>query len=142
MRFTIELCHPKIKINYVNSLGKILNTTETTVEIEVTADTTVTIYTNIDIPHATMIRVNGFLLNRWIADITITNNQLCLSLGADFYKKYNGRDIQGRLNSLGSSPTEAALDRNIGKNLHPELVSEIKTLLDEKRRTTAKLATN
>lgn len=89
-----------------------------------------------------LLRIDSFLINFWLGDIQYENNKIKFIPGLDFYKKYNTKDKEGRLNSLGPGPSDSALDRNVGRSCHQDLVSEINVLINEKRRTTVKSALN
>ena len=79
-----------------------------------------------------LLRVNDFLINYWLADVEIIDGVLRMPLGDDFERRYQQRDLQGRLQSLGPDPSAIVLDRNLGRQLHQDLVDQLKTLIDEK----------
>jgi hypothetical protein len=80
-----------------------------------------------------LLRINGFLINKWLADVLVMDHALQFDLPADFFFRYRDKDLQGRLNSIGDNPNPITIDRVIGRNLHEDMVEKIKTRLREKR---------
>lgn len=82
-----------------------------------------------------LIRIDGFLIDYWLAEIYQQDHQIEFQLGRDFFDRYRNRDRQGRLDSLSDQQkdVEHYLDKYIGTdNLYPDLVSQIRDLLNEK----------
>lgn len=143
MMYNIVLECTDAKIVKAEPTENIVNLTDTSVTVSLSTEILLKIYTDLPVNSSKcIIRLNGFLINFWLANIKIIDNQIYFPLDSLFYKKYNAKDIQGRLNSLGNNPSTEALDHNIGRNLHPELVNNIKSLINEKRRTIIKSAVN
>ena len=79
-----------------------------------------------------LLRVNDFLINHWLAGVEINDGVLRMPLGDGFAERYQQRDIQGRLQSLGPDPSAIVLDRNLGRQLHQDLVDQLQNLIYEK----------
>lgn len=80
------------------------------------------------------IRINDFLLNYWVANIKLWDHRIDLELGADFYDRYQQRDLQGRISHLTSEQTAQHhyQDKYIGiNNLYPELVKKIRKIINQ-----------
>lgn len=78
------------------------------------------------------IRINGFLINTWLADAVNSPAGFSLTVDSEFAKRYKAKDIQGAINSLPQKEQSAPelFDKFIGiNNLYPELVAEIRTTL-------------
>lgn len=82
-----------------------------------------------------LLRIDDCLINKWIGNVLVMDHALCFSLTEDYFATYRKKDIQGRLDSLGPTPTDITIDRVVGRNLHLALVNQIKQKLDEKRCT-------
>lgn len=78
------------------------------------------------------LRVNNFLINYWLAGVEVNEGVLLMPLGDDFERRYQQRDLQGRLQSLGPNPSAITLDRNLGRQLHQDLVDQLQHLIYEK----------
>jgi hypothetical protein len=133
---TIELFNRtkfnEIKI-FINDILTELNTEcyrlETVFTAELPAKVTVFFSPDYNIP---LIRVNGFLLNMWLADITVTNGKLYFLLTSNFYENYKNKDLEGRIQHFSNEVKnlEDFNDKFIGvNNAYPDLVSDIKKLL-------------
>jgi len=81
------------------------------------------------------IRINDCLINHWLADVNVSQGTLDLPLSVDFVTRYRNKDLQGRKDSLGANAGAIVLDRNIGNELHMDLVETIRNLINEKSRT-------
>lgn len=82
-----------------------------------------------------LLRIDGFLIDYWIGGILQQDHQIEFDLQQDFIDRYRDRDRQGRLDSLSDKHREVDhyLDKYIGiDNLYPDLLTEIRDLLDEK----------
>ena len=82
-----------------------------------------------------LLRVDGFLIDYWLADVFQQDHQIELELQPDFFERYRSRDRQGRLDSLSDQQKniDHYLDKYIGTdNLYPDLLVEIRNLLYEK----------
>jgi hypothetical protein len=82
-----------------------------------------------------LLRIDGFLMDYWLAGVKQQDHQIELDIDADFLNRYSIKDRKGRLDSLGpeQKQTDHYLDKYIGiNNLYPELIREIQELLDEK----------
>lgn len=86
-----------------------------------------------------MLRVDGFLINYWLAGVQQQDHRLDFDIGPDFFKWYRNKDRQGRLSSLSDEQKrdEHFLDKYIGiDNLHADLVGEIRRNLDNEKSNT------
>ena len=78
------------------------------------------------------IRVDGFLINTWLASAVNTSQGLSLIIDQSFADRYKAKDIEGAINSLPQKEQSAPemFDKFIGiNNLYPETVAEIKSVL-------------
>ena len=86
-----------------------------------------------------MLRVDGFLINYWLAGIQQQDHRLDFDIGPDFFKWYRDKDRQGRLSSLSNEQKrdEHFSDKYIGiDNLHADLVGEIRCNLGDEKSDT------
>jgi hypothetical protein len=79
-----------------------------------------------------LLRINGFLIDKWLANVLVMDHALQFDLPADFFSRYRHKDLQGRLDSLGDNANPITVDRVIGRNLHKDMVEKIKIRLSEK----------
>jgi hypothetical protein len=79
-----------------------------------------------------ILRIDGFLINHWLGNILLMNHAVTFKLCPDYFKQYQQKDLQGRLESIGSNPTSITVDRVIGRSMHQDLVDKIKEKLSEK----------
>lgn len=82
-----------------------------------------------------LIRVDGFLLDYWLAGIKQQDHRIDLKIDSDFVDRYRCQDRRGRIDSLGEQQKniEHYLDKYIGiDNLYPDLVSDIRAIINEK----------
>ena len=73
-----------------------------------------------------IIRIDNFLIHKWVGQILLLDHQLLFWLSNTFFDDYRAKDLQGRIDSLGSSPTSIAVDRAVGRNYHEHIVKEIR----------------
>lgn len=81
-----------------------------------------------------IVRFNGFLLDYWLAGIQLWDHRLEFTVSKTFYQDYKDKNIAGRIASLPADQqsVEHFWDKFIGiNNLHPELVEEIKKLINK-----------
>ena len=78
--------------------------------------------------------LNGFLINFWLGDVLQQNHALSVNIGTDFFERYSLKERQGRIDSLGSDPSPIVVDRNIGRNLHTDVLEKLKNQIYEKSR--------
>ena len=78
------------------------------------------------------LRIDGFLVDNWVANVKIHDSCLNVRIGDDFAVRYRHKDLQGRISSLGNDPSRIVLDRNVGNELHSDLIDKINTLINEK----------
>ena len=79
-------------------------------------------------------RIDGFLLDSWLADIRVYDHKIDLEFDEGFFERYKRKNIQGRLAALSKEQqqTEHFLDKYVGvDNLHPELLQQIRQFLDQ-----------
>lgn len=79
-----------------------------------------------------ILRLDGFLINKWLGNILLMDHALTFKLTTDYFKQYQQKDLQGRLDSIGSNPTSITIDRVIGQSMHQDMVDKIKEKLSEK----------
>lgn len=82
-----------------------------------------------------LVRVDGFLIDYWLAGVKQQDHKIDLDIDVDFFARYSQKDRQGRLDSLSDEQKQMPhyLDKYIGiDNLYPELVQEIQNLVNEK----------
>jgi hypothetical protein len=134
----IELTHPELnsaKLNIAsdwikaqiyqdknNCLYWNVNISDQEIQIEYSPE-------NINKP---LLRIDGFLIDYWTAKIEHFPGRLKFHYNKDFVNNYHNNNLQDRLKSLGESPSELTVDRVVGRNFHPHLVSQITTTIDEK----------
>jgi hypothetical protein len=82
-----------------------------------------------------LLRINGFLVNFWLGNISVQDHCLTFDLTEQFYDQYQQKDFEGRISSLGPNPSPLSIDRVIGRNFHQDLVNNIKNNLDKKSHT-------
>lgn len=78
-----------------------------------------------------ILRINGFLINKWLANVELQNHCMKFFLDQDFFTKYRDRDLQGRLNSLGDNPGDIVIDRVVGRHSNSDIVMLLKEKLVE-----------
>ena len=78
-----------------------------------------------------ILRINGFLINKWLANVELQNHCMKFFLDQDFFTKYRDRDLQGRLNSLGDNPGDIVIDRVVGRHSNSDIVMLLKEKLIE-----------
>ena len=79
-----------------------------------------------------LLRLNGFLLNKWLANVEQQDHCLNFSIDTDFIKQYRDNDLQGRLDSLGPDASDVTVDRVIGRSNNSDLVIALKEKIIEK----------
>lgn len=79
-----------------------------------------------------LLRINGFLINKWLGNVEMQNHCLQLSITQDFAKSYKEKDLQGRMDSVGASNRDVTIDRVIGRASNSDLVSALKEKILEK----------
>lgn len=134
MKFQIELvCNELVNAKLTYSNCEVTANNARQWELELINDTVITInLPGISISQP-LLRVNGFLLNFWLANVKFDNNQLVFTLGPNFSKGYSQRNLQGKLDSINNTTDKTVLDRLIGRSLHLDLVNNLHTLINEKR---------
>jgi len=78
-----------------------------------------------------ILRLNGFLINKWLGNVELQNHCMKFFLDQDFFTKYRDRDLQGRLNSLGDNPGDIVIDRVVGRHSNSDIVMLLKEKLIE-----------
>ena len=78
--------------------------------------------------------INGFLINFWLGNVLQQDHALTVDIGNDFFERYSLKERQGRVTSLGPDPSPILIDRNIGRSLHQDVLTEIKDEINEKSR--------
>jgi hypothetical protein len=81
-----------------------------------------------------IVRYNNFMLDYWLADIVLQDHKLELSIKETFYQDYKNKNINGRIASLPMEQQniEHFWDKYIGiNNLHPDLINEVKHLINK-----------
>ncbi len=78
-----------------------------------------------------ILRLNGFLINKWLANVELQNHCIKFVLDQDFFTKYRDKDLQGRMDSVGSTPSDIVIDRVVGRNSNSDLVMLLKEKLGE-----------
>jgi hypothetical protein len=78
------------------------------------------------------LRIDGFLIDYWTAKIAHSPGHLKFFYNKSFFEYYYKNNLQDRLNSLGSDPSDLTVDRVVGRNLHPELVNKLLETINEK----------
>jgi hypothetical protein len=78
------------------------------------------------------LRIDGHLINPWLLSAQTSSNMISFELGPDVYSILHSRNIKGRIDSLGSTASNAALDRVVGRNLHKDLLDKISRTINEK----------
>jgi hypothetical protein len=78
------------------------------------------------------LRIDGFLIDYWTAKIEHSPGHLKFFYNKSFFEHYYKNNLQDRLNSLGSDPSDLTVDRVVGRNLHPELVNKLLETINEK----------
>lgn len=79
-----------------------------------------------------LLRINGFLINYWLAGVLLQDHAIGFDLYHDFFTRYRTNDFRGRMASLGANPSEITVDRVVGRNLHQDLIDKIEQQLHEK----------
>jgi len=80
-----------------------------------------------------LLRVDGFLVNYWLAGVQQQDHRLDFDIGHDFFDWYRDKDRQGRLLSLTDEQKkdDHFLDKYIGiDNQHADMVDDIRRNLD------------
>ena len=78
-----------------------------------------------------ILRLNGFLINKWLANVELQNHCMKFVLDQDFFKKYRDKDLQGRMDSVGANPSNIVIDRVVGRNSNSDVVMLLKERLGE-----------
>lgn len=78
------------------------------------------------------LRINGCLLNPWFLGAEIYDHMIKFVLHPDWSEKIHKLDLLERERSLGRDLDDITKDLKIGRELHEDLVLELKNLLDEK----------
>ena len=78
-----------------------------------------------------ILRLIGFLINKWLANVELQNHCIKFVLDQDFFTKYRDKDLQGRMDSVGSTPSDIVIDRVVGRNSNSDLVMLLKEKLGE-----------
>ena len=79
-----------------------------------------------------LLRINGFLIDYWTAKIEHWPGHLKFYFDEKFFDQYHLNNLQDRLNSLGTNPSDLTVDRVVGRNLHLELVNKLLETINEK----------
>jgi hypothetical protein len=79
-----------------------------------------------------ILRINGFLINKWLGNVEMQGHCLQFSINQDFFKYYREKDLQGRIDSLGSNNRNVTIDRVIGRSSNSDLVAVLKEKIVEK----------
>lgn len=80
------------------------------------------------------VRYNGFMLDYWLSNILLQDHKLTLTVSETFFEDYRNKNIQGRIDSLSDKQRSAKhfFDQYVGvNNAYPEIVSQIKKLIDQ-----------
>jgi hypothetical protein len=80
-----------------------------------------------------IVRYNNIMVDYWLANILLQDHKIQFTISDNFFQEYRNKDIQGRIDSLPEEQknVEHFYDKYIGvDNLHPEIVNEIKKLID------------
>jgi len=79
-----------------------------------------------------ILRVNGFLINKWLGNVEMQNHCLQFFIDQDFVKNYREKDLQGRIDSVGANNRDVTIDRVVGRSSNDDLVSVLKEKIIEK----------
>jgi hypothetical protein len=79
-----------------------------------------------------LLRINGFLINKWLGNVEMQSHCLQFSINQDFFKYYREKDLQGRIDSLGTNNRNVTIDRVIGRSSNSDLVAVLKEKIIEK----------
>jgi len=79
-----------------------------------------------------ILRINGFLINKWLGNVEMQSHCLQFSINQDFFKYYREKDLQGRIDSLGANNRNVTIDRVIGRSSNSDLVAVLKEKIIEK----------
>jgi hypothetical protein len=79
-----------------------------------------------------ILRVNGFLINKWLGNVEMQSHCLQFSITQDFFKYYREKDLQGRLDSLGANNRNVTIDRVVGRSSNSDVVAVLKEKIIEK----------
>lgn len=79
-----------------------------------------------------ILRINGFLINKWLGNVEMQSHCLQFSINQDFIKYYREKDLQGRIDSLGANNRNVTIDRVIGRSSNSDLVAVLKEKIIEK----------
>jgi hypothetical protein len=79
-----------------------------------------------------ILRINGFLINKWLGNVEMQSHCLQFSITQDFFKYYREKDLQGRLDSLGTNNRDVTIDRVVGRSSNSDLVVVLKEKILEK----------
>jgi len=80
-----------------------------------------------------IVRYNNIMVDYWLANILLQDHKIQFTISDSFFQEYRNKDIQGRIDSLPEEQknVEHFYDKYIGvNNLHPEIVNEIKKLIN------------
>ena len=78
-----------------------------------------------------ILRLNGFLINKWLGNVELQNHCMKFTLDQDFFTKYRDKDLQGRMDSLGANPGDIVIDRVAGRHGNSDIVMLLKEKLVE-----------
>jgi hypothetical protein len=78
-----------------------------------------------------ILRLNGFLINKWLGNVELQNHCMKFILDQDFFTKYRDKDLQGRMDSLGDNPGDIVIDRVVGRHSNSDIVMLLKEKLVE-----------
>jgi hypothetical protein len=79
-----------------------------------------------------ILRVNGFLINKWLGNVEMQSHCLQFSITQDFFKYYREKDLQGRFDSLGANNRNVTIDRVVGRSSNSDVVAVLKEKIIEK----------
>lgn len=79
-----------------------------------------------------ILRINGFLINKWLGNVEMQNHCLQFLINQDFFKYYREKDLQGRIDSLGTNNRNVTIDRIVGRSSNSDLVAVLKEKIVEK----------
>jgi hypothetical protein len=79
-----------------------------------------------------ILRVNGFMVNKWLANVEVQDHCLKFIINKNFFQDYQNKDLQGRLNSLGPNPRDVSVDRIVGRQEHRDIIRSLKEKIIEK----------
>jgi hypothetical protein len=81
-----------------------------------------------------VVRYNNFMLDYWLANIQLFDHKLEFTITDEFFQNYKNKNMQGRIDSLSESQkgVDHYWDKYIGiNNLHPDIIQQIKKLINQ-----------